>query len=86
MLFPSLTTCDSTWNKVARATNAGKLGVACKIATRDDSGKFPVLCVYTKDMMDKEDVKRVLFELKGLGVIREKQRYYYKPGESYMFL
>lgn len=58
MLFPKPTFADIAWSKVARATNTGKLGVAAKIATSDGSGRSPVICVYTHDFADKEDVMR----------------------------
>lgn len=58
MLFPGPFSADTIWNKIARATHAGELGIAAKIATNDNSGRSQVICIYTHDFTDLEDVKR----------------------------
>lgn len=58
MLFPGPYSADAIWNKIARATHAGDLGIASKIATNDNSGRAQVVCIYTHNFADLEDVKR----------------------------
>ena len=73
MLFPYPNDVDSVWKKVAQGTLDGRLGCAAKVAT-DDGDKVRVqrlICVYTEDFSDVEDVKRVLKEMKGLGLVRD---------------
>lgn len=58
MLFPGPYSADAVWNKIARATHAGELGEAAKIATNDNSARAQVICIYTHNFTDLEDVKR----------------------------
>lgn len=58
MLFPGPFSADAIWAKIARATYTGELGIAAKIATKDDSGRSQVICVYTQNFADLDDVKR----------------------------
>lgn len=90
MLFPSPSSVDSVWASVARATYAGELGTAAKVATaggEDDRSekKSRLVCVYTKDFSDRTDVKRVLRRLKGLGLMGEEQGIFYKC-DAYTYL
>lgn len=81
MLFPSPDYVDNVWLAIVRATAAGELGSAAKVATGDGSGTpTRLICVYTGDFSDKEDVKRVLMKLDQLGLARrgEQQGIYYK--------
>ncbi|KAL0637838.1 hypothetical protein Q9L58_003228 [Maublancomyces gigas] len=78
MLFPGPFSADTIWNKIARATHAGELGIAAKIATNDNSGRSQVICIYTHDFTDLEDVKRVLLNLRKLG-LGKKRSISYKP-------
>lgn len=65
MLFPSSEDLPRTWRLVAEATAAGRLGPTSKVATYDpakpDSER--VICVYTYNFMNHDDVRRVLDEL-----------------------
>lgn len=65
MLFPTGHRVGEYWAAVVRATVEGRLGIAAKIATRPDKAlnSTRVICVYTKDFEDQDDVKRVLLEL-----------------------
>lgn len=91
MLFPTVEDVDYVWAKVAKGTAEGELGVAAKVAAREDGvegdgGARRLICVYTKDFADAEDVKRVLLGLKGQGLLRgddggEGRGIYYKCGE-----
>lgn len=66
MLFPRPEIVDYYWSKVARATVNGELGDCAKVSTNDGSGRSPVICVYTHDFTDEEDVKRGASLLSGL--------------------
>jgi hypothetical protein len=64
---------DEVWSRVAAATNTGRLGVSAKIATKGSARGDPpeyVCCVYTYDCRDRDDVARVLIELRALGSAR----------------
>lgn len=65
MLFPTRDKVDRYWEAVVRWTVDGSLGTAAKVATRPENPSDPtqVICVYTKDITDREDIKRVLLEL-----------------------
>lgn len=99
MLFPTEDKVDRYWADVARGTVEGRLGIAAKVATRSDKpgdGSTRVICVYTKDISDEADIKRVLKELvrlrlasaisgppqKGAGV---QSQIWYKP-DCYTYL
>lgn len=85
MLFCDVLEVNAVWDIVAKATANNELGIAAKVAPRleqDDSRKDRLICVYTKDFMDKIDVGRVLQRLKELRLADGKSRkIYYKPGK-----
>lgn len=93
MLFPTVQDVDYVWSRVAKGTAEGELGIAAKVAAADDEGEIEggkrrLICVYTKDFGDADDVKRVLLGLKGMGFLRgedggEGRGIYYKCGEWY---
>ena len=67
---------DEVWKKIKEATENGELGQRSKVATtklnpnaRDPTRK--VICVYTYDYEDEEDVRRVREKLRGLGFINK---------------
>ncbi|OIW26800.1 DUF1917-domain-containing protein [Coniochaeta ligniaria NRRL 30616] len=70
MLFPEPNAVDGIWAVVARATAANELGVAAKVAPKGDEegrqGSARLICVYTRDFRDKDDVGRVLGRLREL--------------------
>src|SRR5438270_153997 len=84
MLFPMPSNVDKVWETVARATVRGDLGIAAKVATDAGEGDRVgrPISVYTKDFSDVEDVKRVLLEMKQLGLVKETRSIYYKCGLS----
>lgn len=61
------------WAKVARATANNELGIAAKISPREDPDRHRLVCIYTRDFNDKDDVARVLKRLKELGLVRQRQ-------------
>ena len=76
MLFPNVQNVDAIWARVAQGTVEGNLGIAAKVAVdsseirgeEERGGKGRLVCVYTYDAEDKEDVRRVLRGLEGLKV------------------
>lgn len=83
MLFPSAEYVDSVWSTVARATAENELGTAAKVAPDDgDVRKGRLICIYTADFSDMEDVTRVLHKLRDLGLVDGRRYIYYKCGES----
>ena len=67
MLFPTLDDVPRYWYKVAEATADNRLGIGAKISTGlDDDRKERLICVYTKDFSDMDDIRRVLQTLVGL--------------------
>ena len=85
MLFPYSNTVDEAWRKVVKGTVEGTLGFAAKVATDDISNPQRVICVYTKDCEDIDDVKRVLRKMQELGLIKAEQGIYYKC-DAYTYL
>ncbi len=83
MLFPNDNDVDWAWSVVARGVWEGKLGISAKVATAPVGAAAAVdeavegardreqrlICVYTYDFSDKNDVKRVLLGLKQLGLL-----------------
>ncbi len=73
LIFVPVTNVDSVWGNIKKATEEGRLGDSAKVATArpnpnavDASKK--VVCVYTYDWTDKEDVMRIRAELRALGI------------------
>ncbi|KAL8735630.1 MAG: hypothetical protein Q9166_000799 [cf. Caloplaca sp. 2 TL-2023] len=82
MLFPYPEDVNRHWAVVAEATVNRELGTAAKVAPDNRKGdRVPrLICVYTKDFSDVDDVKRVLERLIELGLVKKKaeQGIYYK--------
>jgi hypothetical protein len=82
MLFPKPSElADTWWMTVAEGTINNRLGSAAKVAT---SGE-PVICIYTKDFRDVDDVRRVLGELAAMGLVSPGRAIAYKP-DAYTYL
>ena len=80
MLFPYPDDVNACWGTVAHATVNRELGVAAKVAPdagEGDRGQR-LICVYTKDFSDLDDVKRVLERLVELGLATKGRDIYYK--------
>lgn len=76
---------NEVWALIAKNTASGDLGIAAKVAPDggDNGRNQRLICVYTKDYDDLEDIKRVLLKLKDLGCVSRKGRaIYYKAGQS----
>ena len=73
LVFVPVPQIDEVWAKVKLATEKGMLGSSAKVATArpNPNAKNPdsrVICVYTYDWTDEEDVRRVRQELRVLGI------------------
>jgi hypothetical protein len=72
LLFVPNEKIDEAWATIRRATQEGRLGGSAKAATARPnrlatSPDTKVICVYTYDGDDRDDVGRVLRELRALG-------------------
>ena len=91
MLFPTPSDVTIHWSLVAKATVAGELGHAAKVATNDGTQNARLICIYTPDFSDKKDVKRVLERLVAMGLCNrngaraEGHAIYYKA-DAYTYL
>ena len=67
----------------ARGTVQGDLGIAAKVVPDEgDSSRARVICIYTKNFTDIEDIRRVAKQMKELGLITTRGRpAHYKCGK-----
>ncbi|KAJ5357621.1 Protein of unknown function DUF1917 [Penicillium brevicompactum] len=86
MLFPTPDEVDETWATIARAMDKGELGDTAKVAPNDGSGHSPLICVYTVDFADVEDVKRVAKKLVDLGLVGKGPRPIFYKSDAYTLL
>jgi hypothetical protein len=84
LLYEPEDAINKNWNTIASSTLKGELGISAKVATAKQVGisKEYVVCVYTENYLDADDVKRVRQRLRELGYT---QRLYYKP-DLYTYL
>jgi hypothetical protein len=72
LIFADERKINSTWQKIRQATIEGKLGLVSKVSTRknkEGQGYLNyVICVYTYDLRDKQDVYKIKKELRKLGI------------------
>lgn len=74
LIFLPIEKLDFEWGKVKNAILEGKLGLIAKVSTKK-KGFYPynsdngVICIYTYDYRDLEDVKKIRHELKTLGFL-----------------
>lgn len=80
MLFPLEKDSPAVWEKVCYGVADGHLGLGAKIAAKPDGGPERVICIYTRNFNDREDVKRVVQGLHKLNLLPkdEKRSIYYK--------
>ncbi|KAI0969128.1 hypothetical protein F4678DRAFT_181941 [Xylaria arbuscula] len=86
MLFCTVFEVNEVWETVAKATANNELGIAAKVATKSnvDQRTERLICVYTADFSDINDVTRVAEKLKQLGLVKNRPLYY-KP-DAYTYL
>lgn len=84
MLFIPTDAVNAVWSVVANATSNNELGIAAKVAPFNPSSdpRVPrLICIYTKDFTNVEDVTRVVSKMRDLGLVDMKGRaIYYKCG------
>jgi len=73
LIFVSIQEVDKVWEKIKRATEEGLLGSSSKVSTAKPnpnaiSPNTKVICVYTYDWTDENDVMRIREELRKLGI------------------
>ncbi|KAG4436396.1 hypothetical protein IFR05_008119 [Cadophora sp. M221] len=86
MIFPSPCEVNEVWSVVAHATANNQLGISSKVAPDDgDDRSARLICIYTNDFEDMNDVRRVLLKLKDLGLVQKSKGIYYKC-DAYTYL
>ncbi|MEM6770561.1 MAG: putative phosphothreonine lyase domain-containing protein [Bacteroidota bacterium] len=73
LIFEHRSKLDELWAIVRKATRAGKLGGSAKTSTAKPNPNasdpdYKVICVYTADLNNREDVNRVANALRALNV------------------
>ena len=76
LIFVSSHTAHAMWNKIRIRLEEGRLGGLAKASTAkhglsSKGSKHRVICVYTYDWKDWEDVKRIRDELRKIGITRK---------------
>lgn len=86
MLFPPVDRVDHIWSIVAHAVARNQLGLGAKVSPKlehPETGSR-LICIYTYDFSNVEDVIRVLHKLRELGLVLANRRpIYYKCGKPY---
>lgn len=82
LIYQSAKTIDEAWKTVAASTFRNELGFDAKVSTANQPDSEYVICAYTKNYLDSDDVKRVRGRLKDLGFA---ERLFYKP-DIYTYL
>lgn len=86
MLFPTVDRVDEFWGVVVRAMEKGELGDVAKVATDGGGGESRLICVYTDDFGDVEDVKRVVSKLVDIGLVGKGPRSIYYKFDAFTHL
>jgi len=73
LIFEYKNEIDETWNQIKEATRNGLFGAKAKVATAKANPKasnadFKVICIYTADFDDKEDINRIEKSIRSLGI------------------
>lgn len=69
LIFCTCNRIDEIWTNVKQALHDGKLGVSVKVSVNKSKNQEHVICVYTYDYTDKQDVMRVRQSLRDIGVV-----------------
>ncbi|KAI5364220.1 Putative translation Initiation factor eIF- 4e [Septoria linicola] len=86
MLFPNAGDLPHFWRAVAIATAEGKLGPTSKTAIFNPKEPETVICIYTYDFSDSNDVRRVLKELVDLDLCSAHRKAIYYKIDAYTYL
>lgn len=84
MLFPKSVDVTQVWKQIVVGVIENRLGSGCKVAT-DDGKEERLICVYTRNFQDTQDVVRILQELETIGLLSAGRLIYYKP-DAYTYL
>ena len=90
LFFEKVDRIDSIWEIIKNATEHGYLGPYSKVSTQKrssenfDKNTF-VICVYTEDFNNKEDINRVEKKLRDLGIKNELSYKLNKDAGKYEF-
>lgn len=79
MLFIPSTQIVTVWANIENAVNNGRLGHVAKCSVAPNNRGIHLICVYTKDYSDLDDVTRVLTRLRTMGY---SQRLSYKEDNA----
>lgn len=76
LVFVNFDEVDNVWDKIKTSTQSGKLGGSSKVATAKlnpnaTDTKTKVICVYTYDWTDEDDIRRIREELRALGITKK---------------
>lgn len=76
MIFAHISEVDEVWITIRNAVVGGLLGSSAKVATmmpnpHTVNPDHKVICIYTYDSEDLEDVKRVLVGMREIGIKHE---------------
>lgn len=82
LIYRTESEIDSAWKAIAENTWSGKLTSCAKVSTSAQKSKRHVICVYTDNYLDYEDVERIREKLRNLGFGEE---LCYKP-DVYTYL
>ncbi|KAF2007820.1 DUF1917-domain-containing protein [Amniculicola lignicola CBS 123094] len=85
MLYPKPEDLTPVWRLVIEAVINNRLGPTAKVAPNNGRTGDRLICVYTKDFRDTEDVLRVLKELCTMSLAGSGQPIYYKS-DVYTYL
>jgi len=84
MLFPNTADVNRVWKRIVQGVVDNRLGCAAKVAT-DKGNKERLLCIYTPDFRNVEDISHVLAELEAMGLLNAGRTIYYKH-DAYTYL
>lgn len=76
LIYSKWPAIDNVWKRVAKAVVAGKLGSSANVSTHDPEENAHVICVYTEDFTNEDQVRKVEENLRKEGITG---RMTYKP-------
>jgi len=82
LIYRSDSEIDTVWKTIAKSTINGELGTSAKVSTARKNSKRHVMCVYTANYLDLDDVTRVREKLRRIGFA---EKLCYKP-DIYTYL
>lgn len=82
LIYRDVSEINNAWKIIAKAVFNGELGTSAKVSTTWQGKERHVICAYTNDYLNIDDVKRVRERLRDLGF---KEKLCYKP-DIYTYL